>query len=114
MTMIDTEMNECNSTSTVDKIKKRDCYKLENDNFCVIHEIYENGVLCEIFTETEPYFKKPCDSRLIGMHKANLKHSKMMTLNKKCLSDIVIGIPLSIFGRDYSSSMVFITLVHQE
>lgn len=41
----------------------------------------EELFLCRIYEKTEPYFTSPCDSRLIGVHKATSQWATMKVLS---------------------------------
>ena len=92
--------------------KRHSCGKLANGKFCRIQEVGKQRHLCEIFTRTEPFYEIPCDSRIVGIHKAKLQHSEMAFVDISDITSTVIGIPLSIFDKDEASSILFISLMH--
>ena len=76
-------LSECSGTlQQIDErsisLKVPDNAFLLNDSSCIIVvekagncDGGEELFLCRIYEKTEPYFTSPCDSRLIGVHKAN-------------------------------------------
>jgi len=55
------------------------CYLMKGDKYCLCHEIpnEKNQVLCEVFVQSSHFYEKPCDSRLLGIHKVMLRSSVM-------------------------------------
>ena len=58
------------------------CFLMNDGKYCLCHEI-SNGkdeILCEVFVESSFLYEKPCDSRLLGIHKVMLQSSVMKQL----------------------------------
>jgi hypothetical protein len=55
------------------------CFLLKGGKYCLCHEIpnEKNEVLCEVFVQSSFFYEKPCDSRLLGIHKVMLRSSVM-------------------------------------
>ena len=92
--------------------KKRDCVRLCNGKFAVIHEIAESKILCEVFNQSGPFYSKPCDSRIVGIYEINMRFSDMVQMDVTDIDCPAIGIPLSILERNSAASMVFLPLMH--
>ncbi len=42
-------------------------------------------LLCHVYNHLEPYFVEPCDSRLIGIYKAQISQTRMKKLPEELL-----------------------------
>ena len=69
------------------KVKANKCFKLQNGRFCIVHSIHRDGNLCEVFGKTEPYFIKPCDSRIVGIHKARRQTADNLKVDDTDITD---------------------------
>lgn len=96
------------------KVKPRSYHKMNNGSFCCVHEVQAEGsrVVCEVFSRLSPLYEDPCDSRIIGVCKGNIRHTQMGVFPTTELASTVIGIPMSLIDRDDSSSTIFISLMH--
>lgn len=71
--------------------KPNNAFALSDMQCCeVISAVGENGdketmVLCRIYEKLEPFFMHPCDSRLIGVYKAQINHTRMKTMSERQL-----------------------------
>lgn len=88
------------------------CYKLMNGSFARLHEIKEDVVVCEIFEDTKPLFQKPCNSRLVGIHKGSVWKTKMRTLSIKEIAAQAIVMPLSYLEKS-SCEVALLSLNHE-
>ena len=47
----------------------------------VFHAAGSDEEVCRVYQKTEPLFSIPCNSRLVGIHKANSRWSSMKVLS---------------------------------
>lgn len=79
------------------------CYMLKPGSYAVIKQIYmeSNTALCEIFKTQRPFFKTPCDSRILGTYVINLHEGEMKNLPVLAFTKKVICLP-----QDTTSAVV--------
>ena len=96
------------------KLMVKSCVKLNSGDFCVVHEVRESRVFCEVFTQTRPMYTEPCDSRIIGIHRGCTQNTDMVWKDVTDFLDrtTAIKIPLSLFDREQTTSVVLIPLIH--
>ena len=92
--------------------KVKACYTLSCGKFCIVHEVRERQVLCEVYKRTEALYSVPCDSRILGVHKGFLQQTEMMLLSTERLVRSAIMIPLSLVDRDLATARALIPLMH--
>ena len=68
----------------------------------------EEVFLCRIYQKTEPLFSIPCDSRLVGIHKANSRWSTMEVLSLSKLKKKAMKIDLG------SGKTLFMAILHHQ
>ena len=66
----------------------------------------EEVFLCRVYQKTEPLFSIPCDSRLVGIHKANSRWSTMKVLSLSKLKKKAMKIDLD------SGKPLFMAILH--
>lgn len=99
------------STQIPLKCNTRRCYTLSNGKFAKIHEVKGKDLICEIFSDTKPFFTTPCDSRIIGFHKGFQRRTKMRTLKKTDITGEAIMFPLYLL-EELSSEICLVKLNH--
>ena len=62
--------------------------------------------MCRLFENTVSWFESPCDSRLIGTHKASLQRTRLKLLSSKVLTRRAIKVDLG------STDVLFMALLH--
>lgn len=92
--------------------KTKECYRMTNDSYCLIHGVQENLIFCEVFCRMEPLYTKPCDSRIIGIFKGFRNHTKMLHTDTTQLRHKAIMIPLSLIDKDEYNAVALIPLMH--
>lgn len=68
----------------------------------------EELFLCRVYQKTEPLFSIPCDSRLVGIHKANSRWSTMKVLSLSKLKKKAMKIDLG------SGKTLFMAILHHQ
>jgi hypothetical protein len=55
------------------------CYMLDNGKYCLcIEHVNENlEAVCKVFSHASSFYKEPCDSRLLGIHKVKMKFTEL-------------------------------------
>ena len=72
-----------------------------------VHERNKEFVSCMIFSNTEPLYTTPCDSRIVGVYKVRLSAGNLKTLTCRTAAN------KAICYTDYErSELVFIQLLH--
>ena len=61
---------------------------------------------CRVYERTEPYFVNPCDSRLVGIHKANLRWTCLRLLSSRLLTKRAMKVDLG------ENQFLFMALLH--
>ena len=111
-------ISECSSTlqqmnETSISLKIPDNAFLFDDSSCI--EVVERAgncdggeelFLCRIYEKTEPYFTSPCDSRLIGVHKASSRWTTMKVLSSCNLTKRAMMVDLG------SGKKLFMVILH--
>ncbi len=89
---IDRQKKEMSISATNLRIKKTDnIFALSDLECCDVVSILpgkDSGpkmLLCRVYNHLEPYFVKPCDSRLIGIYKAQISQTRMKKLPEELL-----------------------------
>lgn len=106
------EQNDEDSTS----LKAPDNAFLLNDSSCgeVVeracnhHENQDELCVCRVYEKTEPLFTSPCDSRLIGIHKANSRSTTMKVLSSQNLKKQAMKVDLG------SDKHLFMAILHSK
>ena len=110
-TEIDCSKGTFNSGKTL-KCGYRNCYALKTNEFATIQELGSGEyVVCEIFEDTKAFFKRPCDSRIVGMCKGYRHKTKMRKLHKSAIVGEAIMFPLGLLEQ-HSSEVCLIKLNH--
>ena len=96
--------------------RKDECYELQNGQFALIHSIEKESqrVFAEIFPTLVNLFEKPCESRVVGIYRADTSpmRTKMAHLCFKDLKSRALCIPLSLMKPDEVNSAAVISLLH--
>lgn len=76
------------------------CFKLNTGKYCLVHDVLEGSmVTCEVFRQTTSLYSDPCDSRLLDVHKVDLRSTVMMQVSIKSLDAKAIFFKLdNVFG----------------
>lgn len=91
------------------KSDAKKCYCLQNGQFAQIHDVKGEEVLCQIFTETKPFYLKPCDSRIVGLYRASKRRTRMRMVKKSEVKEEAILMPL-VFIEDSSTDVCLLKL----
>jgi hypothetical protein len=83
------------------------CCILEDGRCCQIINIFRDQVACMVFSNAEPLFVIPCDSRVLGFHKVKLSKGVMKILPVKTIAFKSLCFPD--YERDH---LVFSKLLH--
>ena len=111
-------MSECSGTlkqidETAVSLKVPDNAFLLNNSSCI--EVVERAgnsdwgeelFFCRVYEKTEPYFTSPCDSRLIGVHKASSRWTTMKVLSLSNLTKRAMMVDLG------SGKKLFMVILH--
>ena len=62
--------------------------------------------ICRVYERTEAVFHRPCDSRLIGLHKGNPRWTTMKVVSAQSLTRNAIKVDLG------PNKIVFIAILH--
>ena len=62
--------------------------------------------LCRVYDRTEPLFRVPCDSRIVGVHVANSRMTRMKVLPEAMLNRKAIMI------EEAGTRVTFMTILH--
>jgi hypothetical protein len=83
---------------TVKTTVPNNCFKMNTGHYCLVHDIVSQGqqVLCEVFSRTTKLYDEPCDSRLLGVCKLNLRDSVMKRVPVSDLCEKAIFIKMSV------------------
>ena len=108
--------------SDFDKVPKSSAISLKapnnayilNDTTCcvVIEETHQSHVRekcfsCRVYNNSDALFNKPCDSRIIGVHKARAQFANMKILPASSLTKQAIDVEL------HNDVLVFLAILHE-
>lgn len=93
-------------TVTVCTTSPNNCFVMDDGKYCLCHETMDGqtNLLCEVFTQTMFLYEKPCDSRLLGIHKVRLKNTRMKELRVEQLVRKAIFVHIN---NDYGVMLPF-------
>ena len=113
------DIDEENISSKVIKISEKkpdNAYILSTVSCCEvvaitnkIHDEENNReLLCRVYERTEPLFREPCDSRIVGIYSAYTRHTHMQIIPENKLERRAIMI-----GMDQGTRAVFLAILHE-
>jgi hypothetical protein len=80
---------------------------LDNNNCCEVVGLDNTGILCRVFSSSNAWFNKPCDSRIVGIHAVSERKSKMQKL------PLGIKMNKAIYVEQSKGNGLFLRLLHQ-
>ncbi|XP_071156899.1 uncharacterized protein [Mytilus edulis] len=113
-----TKREESFRRSSVLKFKQpNNAFVMDNNQCCEIisrtQQVDPNDpekllLLCRVYERSEPLFRAPCDSRLIGVYKASPRNTRM-----KLLSPDKLGKRAMLIDMDQNEPVAFLTILHE-
>ncbi|CAB4023105.1 Hypothetical predicted protein [Paramuricea clavata] len=101
------------SREAVISLKKPDnCFILSDSSCCEVLDKSnhpndgEDKYLCRVYERTEALFDRPCDSRLIGVHKGNPRWTTMKVVSAQSLNKNAMKVDIG------PNKIVFMTILH--
>ncbi|KAL2103346.1 hypothetical protein ACEWY4_000214 [Coilia grayii] len=87
--------------------KLRSTFMLSNRECCEIVSAGRSGVfLCRVYTHLEPYLLRPCDSRIYGTFKGNIRSTEMRDIDERAL------VRRAFIVEEDHGSRVIVTILH--
>lgn len=104
--------SSADSEAAVALKKPNNAFILSDSSCCEVVEVGCNDergnkrFVCRLYERTEPLFVTPCDSRLIGVHKANQRWTSMKVLPPDVLHKKALKVDLG------PTKILFMALLH--
>lgn len=101
-------LNKCSAAPAISVKPPNNAYVLDNKSCCEVISEQKDYYLCRVYEHTEPFFKEPCDSRIVNVFQVHRKNGQMKKLPAAELTNRAIRMDGNNRGL-----IVFMGLLHE-